>query len=194
MLDQFDYYWRVEPDVEFHCDIDYDPFLYMQDNNLKYGFTISLTEFRKTVPTLWKTTWQFIQKNPHLINPKNTMAWLTDFWGDYNLCHFWSNFEIADLRLWRSERYMKYFEHLDRAGGFFYERWGDAPVHSLAVTMFLQKSEVHWFHDIGYSHPGATNCPSDANARLRCTCDPEESLDVDGSTQCSRKWLQLPAL
>ncbi len=35
-----------------------------------------------------------------------------------------------------------YFEHLDRVGGFFYERWGDAPVHSLAAAMFLNATEV----------------------------------------------------
>ena len=45
-----------------------------------------------------------------------------------------------------------YFEHLDQNGGFFYERWGDAPVHSLAVLMFLNASEVHHFSDIGYRH------------------------------------------
>ncbi|KAG0045666.1 alpha 1,2-mannosyltransferase 2.4.1 [Gryganskiella cystojenkinii] len=34
---QYDFYWRIEPDVEYTCDIDFDPFLYMQDNNKKYG-------------------------------------------------------------------------------------------------------------------------------------------------------------
>jgi hypothetical protein len=53
------------------------------------------------------------------------------------------------LRWFRSKEYNDYFEHLDKAGGFFYERWGDAPVHSLAVGMFLNKSEIHYFADIG---------------------------------------------
>ena len=72
--------------------------------------------------------------------------------GDYNLCHFWSNFEIADLNFWRGEAYTKYFEYLDQKGGFYYERWGDAPVHSLAAALFLNMDELHWFHDIGYKH------------------------------------------
>jgi hypothetical protein len=33
----------------------------------------------------------------------------------------WSNFEIGDLDFWRGEAYMKYFTHLDEAGGFYYE-------------------------------------------------------------------------
>lgn len=42
-------------------------------------------------------------------------------------CHLhrildWTNFEIGDLDFFReSEGYNKYFEHLDAAGGFYYE-------------------------------------------------------------------------
>jgi len=36
-----------------------------------------------------------------------------------------SNFEIARLDFWQSDAYMAYFDHLDKSGGFFYERWGD---------------------------------------------------------------------
>ena len=35
--------------------------------------------------------------------------------GEYNLCHFWSNFEIGDLRFFRSEAYQEYFSYLDRS-------------------------------------------------------------------------------
>ena len=27
---QYDYYWRVEPDIEFFCDITYDPFAFSE--------------------------------------------------------------------------------------------------------------------------------------------------------------------
>lgn len=29
------------PDVHFHCDIDFDPFLYMEDNGKVYGVSTS---------------------------------------------------------------------------------------------------------------------------------------------------------
>ena len=66
----------------------------------------------------------------------------------YNGNHFWSNFEIADFSFFRSRQYTDYFTHLDLAGGFFMERWGDAPVHSLAVAAFLQPKQVHYFGGI----------------------------------------------
>lgn len=36
--------------------------------------------------------------------------------------------DSGDLRFFRSQPYIDYFNYLDKAGGFYYERWGDAPV------------------------------------------------------------------
>lgn len=40
----------------------------------------------------------------------------------YNMCHFWSNFEIARLDFFRSKEYEDFFEMMDRSGGFWMER------------------------------------------------------------------------
>ena len=40
----------------------------------------------------------------------------------YNMCHFWSNFEIAKLSWFRSKEYQDFFEMMDRSGGFWMER------------------------------------------------------------------------
>jgi mannosyltransferase len=40
----------------------------------------------------------------------------------YNMCHFWSNFEIARLDWLRSKEYNDFFEMMDRSGGFWMER------------------------------------------------------------------------
>ncbi|EMC93831.1 glycosyltransferase family 15 protein [Baudoinia panamericana UAMH 10762] len=169
-LQDIDYYWRVEPNVHFFCDVDYDVFRYMEDHNKTYGFTITLYDSPWTVQTLWTETMNFLgQGNSHLLAQNNAMDWLTDkdrrpehnfIANGYSTCHFWSNFEIASMKLWRSPAYEAYFEHLDRAGGFFYERWGDAPVHSIGVGLFEDKSRVHWFKDIGYQHIPFFNCPN----------------------------------
>lgn len=37
LLDPYEYYWRVEPSVNYYCDIDYDVFQMMKDNKFKYG-------------------------------------------------------------------------------------------------------------------------------------------------------------
>jgi len=181
LLQKYKYYWRVEPDIKIFCDVDYDPFLVMQDQNKVYGFTISLYEYPATIPTLWDTTRTFIKENPGLMAPDNAMGFISDDGGEtYNRCHFWSNFEIGSLDFWRGEGYTKYFDYLDKEGGFYYERWGDAPVHSIGAALFANKSQIHFFNDIGYRHEPFQHCPQgDVHAAGRCWCNPSENFDYE---------------
>jgi alpha 1,2-mannosyltransferase len=113
----------------------------------------------------------------------------------------WSNFEIADMDFWRGEAYTAFFNYLDSLGGFYYEvrpslpflliyytdidlivlaiqRWGDAPVHSIAAALFAPKDKLHFFNEIGYEHAPYTHCPrgEDTWTKGRCGCDPKQSF------------------
>jgi len=189
LLKDIKYYWRVEPDVSYFCDLDYDPFLVMQDNNKVYGFTVSLLEYAETIPTLWDATKEFIKENPQYLPSGNSMGFLSDNGGkSYNRCHFWSNFEIGDLDFWRGEAYMKYFEFLDKKGGFYYERWGDAPVHSIGVGLFAEKEQIHFFNDIGYRHNPFQHCPQgEAHAQGKCWCEESDNFDYQWYS-CTNKY------
>ncbi|GAB7342944.1 hypothetical protein MBLNU457_g1051t1 [Dothideomycetes sp. NU457] len=173
-LADMQYYWRVEPKVHFFCDVDYDVFRFMQDHNKTYGFTIQLYDSPQSIPQLWPETLKFLASHSEYLHPNNALGWVTDSKrrpehnlkaNGYSTCHFWSNFEIADMSFWRGKAYEDYFEHLDRAGGFFYERWGDAPVHSIALGLFEDKRKIHWFKDIGYQHIPFFNCPNSPKCR-----------------------------
>ncbi|KAM0321409.1 hypothetical protein ACHAQA_010125 [Verticillium albo-atrum] len=83
----------------------------------------------------------------------------------YNMCHFWSNFEIARLSWFRSQEYEDFFQTMDRSGGFWMERWGDAPIHSLAAGALLGPADIHYFRDFGYRHTTIQHCPANAPAR-----------------------------
>ncbi|PCH34898.1 glycosyltransferase family 15 protein [Wolfiporia cocos MD-104 SS10] len=184
------WYWRVEPDVHFHCDVAFDPFRYMEDTGKVYGFTITMYEFQATIPTLWDAVKEFTHEHPELVAPENAMGYLSDDGGaTYNLCHFWSNFEIADMDFWRGPAYSAFFDFLDAKGGFYYERWGDAPVHSIGAALLARKDQIHFFDEIGYEHNPYTHCPrgSGAWARGKCACEPSRNFDYDGYS-CMRQW------
>ncbi|KAI3402556.2 KRE2 [Candida oxycetoniae] len=196
LLDEYDWYWRVEPEIKIYCDLDYDLFKYMEDNDKVYGFTISIYEFEKTIPTLWQHTKDFIKKNPQYLAENNFMDFISDDGGEtYNLCHFWSNFEIASLKFWRSEAYTKYFEYLDKTGGFFYERWGDAPIHSIAAALFLPKDKIHYFEDVGYRHGVYAQCPLNNEFRYKhkCHCNPNDDFTFRGYS-CGKKYFEKMGL
>lgn len=100
----------------------------------------------------------------------------------------WSNFEVGNLNWLRSKAYTDFFEQLDQDGGFFYERWGDAPVHSIAAGLLLKKDEIHFFDDIAYWHVPFTHCPTSEQKRLdnKCHCNPKDNFDWKGySCKCS---------
>lgn len=139
-LKKYKWYWRLEPDVEFSCAITYDPFVQMAKNHKIYGFVNALWEVGTTCPSLFRTTADWMAA--HGIRPSGLWkAMIEASWapspfrmflkflahrnrhGDaWSLCHYWSNFEIANLDFFRSQPYQQLFEHLDHNGGFYYER------------------------------------------------------------------------
>lgn len=52
----------------------------------------------------------------------------------YNMCHFWSNFEIARLDWFRSKEYEDFFEMMDKSGGFWMERVSSQLVRGLYLA------------------------------------------------------------
>ncbi|PNS18746.1 O-glycoside alpha-1,2-mannosyltransferase 4 [Sphaceloma murrayae] len=192
MLD-YEWYWRVEPSIELFCDVSYDPFRYLADHNKKYSFVLSLYEYIETIPTLWDSVTKYIAKYPEHISQDNSMSFISDDGGKtYNKCHFWSNFEIGNLNWLRSKQYVDFFEHLDHEGGFFYERWGDAPVHSIAAALLLPKEDIHFFNDISYYHIPFTHCPVDEQFRIdhKCHCNPKDNFDWNGYS-CTKRFFDM---
>ncbi|RVX71194.1 hypothetical protein B0A52_04768 [Exophiala mesophila] len=222
LLDKYEWYWRVEPDIKYFCDITYDPFIEMAKANKTYGFTIAVKELKETVPNIFRYAsaykrkhklesdlWtMFTEKNPDKAGQDEKRAkTLPDeilqtepghqniqdidpesMEGEkYNMCHFWSNFEIARLDWFRSKEYNDFFETMDRSGGFWMERWGDAPIHSLAAGALLQTRDVHYFRDFGYRHTTIQHCPANAPARQlpripwleKTTEDEKERIEED---------------
>ena len=176
LLQKYEWYWRVEPEIKYFCDITYDPFLWMQRANKTYGFTIAVKELKETVPNIFRYASAYKRTNnltsqglwemfvlpkegynqdgspkagtvkPDALpnsDPKHDkhkplpdeIARSEPGTGQlptidpeamegeiYNMCHFWSNFEIARLDFFRSQEYEDFFQMMDRSGGFWMER------------------------------------------------------------------------
>ena len=124
----------------------------MEKHNKKYGYTIALWERGKTVPSLFRkvSDWKKARKirssplwtslidasyAPWPIRPFLSLLRNRDASGDlWNMCHFLSNFEIADMDFFRSPEYRAFFDFLDAGGGFYFER---------VSKLFLFRSAVH---------------------------------------------------
>lgn len=189
LMKNYKYYWRIEPGVKFRCDIDYDIFRFMRENEKDFGFVLSIFEYRDTITGLWDFVKEWLLNgNIEKIHPSALLDFIigtpnceptmedlgeTISKSEYNLCHFWNNFEIANMDFFRSPTYRSFFDYIDSTGGFFYSRYGDAVIHSIAVSLFMDREKVHWFNDIGYYHAPYQSCPLDDSIYLarKCTCN-----------------------
>ena len=193
---KYDYFMRLDTKVELPCPFGEDPFETLVAKNKSYGFTISLEEEPATIPSLWHRILRWMKKReltfandlgelrgiaarkgglPRTHNPDECPL---------DLFHFWNNFEVAEFALFRDPLYISYFEHLDRTGGFFYERWGDAPVHTFYILSMVPLTRVYRFKDIGYGHTGRFNWPQDGALAALCR---EAALDYE-FPDCNFKW------
>lgn len=203
LLKKYKYAWRVEPNVHFYCKINYDIFQFMQMNDKIYGYVLNLYDSPESIETLWIKTLDFLKKNPHYLNENCAHEWIRDnvqkpenyeLTKGYSTCHFWTNFEISDMDWLRGPIYEKYMDFLDSEKGFYYERWGDAPVRSLALALFADKHRIHWFRDVAYSHFPYTNCPTCPEDSNKCNGDcrpgffvPWDNLEVEN---CQATWIK----
>ncbi|KAF8520399.1 nucleotide-diphospho-sugar transferase [Hysterangium stoloniferum] len=174
---KYDWLWRLDSDIEFHCDVPYDPIAHVRDAGAKYGFVQISNDADWVQPSLAGNVSMFMASHEHLIptNANHRYSWKdvnkafsgTAGTPDATMLAFYNNWEISHRSLWTSDLYTAFFEYLDRAGGFFYERWGDSLVHAYAVSMSLQTHEVMQFTDMGYEHQ---HWPFECPPLNRCTC------------------------
>lgn len=183
MFEDLEYFWRFEPGTEYMCPIDFDPFQYMKDNNKELSFSLASYELEETMPSLFNTVTKFKKQNPNLIiNQKDSLmpALLTKD-GEYNRCYLWNNFQIAKTSFFTSPEYKKFFEFIDKEDGIFYERWADPVIQSLGAALFLNRTKVQMWQDIGYRYRFSyAHCPSKRSIWEKCACRPTHSFDSDG--------------
>jgi hypothetical protein len=103
-----------------------------------------LSDSCEQVSGLWNATVSYmrsqrITKTPPLLrqhltvdNGTSSSSTATLTW---DRSYYYTNFEIGYLPFFRSEPYQSYFRHLDSEGGFYYYRWGDAPIRLLGVCV-----------------------------------------------------------
>ena len=192
---KYDYYLRLDSHVDFPCPIGGNPFRSLVKHNKLYGFVITRSETLKYMPTLWPTIRRWLNETGRVATRANQHvaqinSFLNNELDDYEQgeCgvgrfQFWSNFEMASFAIFRNETYLSFFDYLDKAGGFYYERWGDAPIHSFYILLMVDLSRVHNFENVGYGHDGCYNWPTDASLRGQC----ERRYD-NNCTFCQAKW------
>lgn len=150
-LQDYDWYWRLDTDSFLLQRVGYDVFAAMAAADCDYGYLAVQKEFPEVVVGLWDATLDYVHRRGL---PRERLAPLCDAAGNWNLDFYYNNFEIVRLSFGRSAAYQDFFAHLDRAGGIYCQRWGDAPIRTLAVALLVPPARRRSFADLGYAHAG----------------------------------------
>ena len=154
IIKQLDYTWRLDDDSFILSNINQDIFRFMSDKDLVYGYTFVTNDAGRCVQHLWTNATSYIRDN-------HIKTQFFDKWPDTKM--YYNNFEVSATKLWYSTEYKEYINMIDRAGGIYYNRWGDAPIKSIAVSMFVPENKTHCFCDVKYKHQGMHRDPLQAN-------------------------------
>ena len=143
-----DYVWRLDDDSDLLSPVEVDVFQYMQQNDIEYGYQMIVVDAPHCMVGLWDAARQYVASN-------NITTQFFHQWSDIQM--FYNNFELSKLSFWLSRQYQEYIEHIDQLGGIYYNRWGDAPIKSIAVSMFMPKRKLRNFRNISYQHNSYRN-------------------------------------
>ena len=145
ILRDLEFAWRLDDDSRLlGPDIDYDVFKFMKDNGLVYGYNLIINDFPQCVYGLWEAAENYTK----LLRMKGQFL---GRWPQRRT--FFNNFEISDLSIWRTREYRGFLKYIDDLGGVYKYRWGDAPIKSLGLAMFVSSRKIYRFKHIGYQHP-----------------------------------------
>ena len=139
------YGWRLDDDSLIRRPINYDLFQVMRDGGYQYGYRRINSGWSPVDYALWDAVDRYLNATPSL-TPTFYRQW------PKNAARYFNNFEVSDLRVWMSPQYRDYFNFVDRLGGIYYHKWGDAAIKTIAVTLFIPRDRTHLFKGIAYFH------------------------------------------
>lgn len=128
----------------------------LQSKGLDYAYRVSQTEgssFTRGFPEALHLYITMHDIKPAFLyehcNPQSLEGLLGGKWDAYA---YYNNFFIARNALFTSPAVTHLLSYLDRVGGIYTQRWGDALIHAATVQMYVPKERVHGFTDWKYKH------------------------------------------
>jgi hypothetical protein len=139
-VQELEFYWRLDADSMLLQHVQTDPFDVMKKHGRVYGYNVVAFEDASVADGLFdavKHHFAHGATSKSLGNHVNSKDW--------NKSMFYTNFEISRVDFWRSPEYQRFFQDVDKAAGIYMRRWGDAPIHFLAVAALLKDEQLEAF-------------------------------------------------
>jgi len=134
IIQKYDYYLRLDTDSYITTRIPYDIFELAEKNETYYGFIKIENDNPKVIEDLWETV---NKKYPNNL-PEGLM--------------FYTNFELGKVSWFLTSGYMDFYNYLDKTGGIYTKRWGDAPIKFLGISILMDQKNISQIGGFIYNH------------------------------------------
>lgn len=138
------YRWqmRLDDDSFVLSPLRFDVFAEMAAGGYKYGYRAVVKDKECVCRGLWQVAERYFK----------AAGCARDFATIMHLGMYYTNFEICDLRWFRSPDWQDFFRTIDDAKGIWTNRWGDAPIRYLGVLGLLPDGQIRQFTELHYFH------------------------------------------
>lgn len=142
-LQEHTYYLRLDTDSFILKPVGYDIFKRAAENNIYYGFIKDAVQKDnpKVIEDLWKSAYEYFSN----VQPVEEGMM------------YYTNFELGHIQWFLNSGYMYLFNHLEKQGGIYTKRWGDAPIKYIGVNAVIREENKWAITDIAYQHGAVYN-------------------------------------
>lgn len=152
ILKDYEYYMRMDNDSFILKNVNYNVFDYMKNNNKFYAYIAPAVQFDN--PKVSEGLWEYSQQW-YINNKENCILQPIVDIPKYKM--YYTNFEICHLNWFKNSLYLEYYKYIDKLGGIYTNRWGDAIIRYLGVNMLMDDNNKYPIHDIAYKHGAVYN-------------------------------------
>ncbi|GJJ70661.1 hypothetical protein EMPS_03011 [Entomortierella parvispora] len=191
LLDPYHFFWRVDPGVNIFCDMQEDPMLTMTESGQKFAWSTATTVYGAGVPSALETIQNFKKDHPELIPKLNDESFVIRESGDeFTTCSYAVENSISRVDFFRSEAYQTLFEFIDQAGLFYYEKWTDATVITVALALLAPRTDTLYLKQLGWGLNKLLYCPRTPEHNQHCHCDPRTTASQI-HVSCTPYWMGM---
>lgn len=157
LLAAFDWYWRLDDDSELLAPLPYDPFALLETRHKSFGWVVLDHEYSRCAAYLPEHINQYRQQ---LLQASNDVIAGADFIHRHkNVVMFYNNFELGRFDFWRRPEVRDFLAWMESTRGTYRWRWGDAPIRTAALSLFLPSDQFLFLADVTYRHELLVNHP-----------------------------------
>lgn len=146
-IKEYKYYCRLDTDSFLTGKINFDFFQSMKNNDFLYGYIAEIKEAPIAVKNLddYLSTKNYFKENQQ----KRGVLFKND---KYNLRCIYNNFEVIDLSIFDRDDIKNFINDIVASNNIYQLRWGDAPLRTIMVSLFLERDQIVRFKNIDYTH------------------------------------------